>query len=229
MHWKKDGDFLVARSATYLWDNLQEVPNRLLDRWSDRRRQRGETSFEDLLEMASLTDVQLSSQAGGQVVTHCRDLPEWRLLARAGYSARGMGAGFPWLLRALAGMPAAVRAQVLHERGLAVSDLTPQPQGEVIRALQQWNYQPLELSRARIHIDFVPAGRYVWTPPHERFSTEAYYALPVVSAKSPEQALLLAGPIDPRAEPSEVHRTEGVLALFVYDYQGRTSSQGRPE
>ena len=38
--WTEDNGFLLCRSASYYWDKLKEVPNRLLTRWSTARQSR---------------------------------------------------------------------------------------------------------------------------------------------------------------------------------------------
>jgi hypothetical protein len=227
VRWKKEGEFIACRSATFVWDKLQETPNRLLDRWRARREQHGEISLADLLEMATLSELQLNSVSSGQAIRHCHGLEEWRLLARSGNSTRGFGAGFQLLLRALGQLPPAVRDQALRANGLALADLPPQPQAEMVRALQQWNYQPLRLADSRLRLEFVPAGRYVWYAPHQGLTTEQYFALPVINGKTAEAALQAAQRIHPPAEARNIHRTRGVLTLFL-TYDGRLTSQGRP-
>jgi hypothetical protein len=225
--WKKDGDFLLCRSAGFYWDRLQETPNRLLERWRRDRETRGELPVEDLLEMALLSDWQLNNEAAAQAIRHCWGIEEWGLLARFPNSARGLGAGFGWLMRAVAGMPPGLRERAFSQEGLALAQLPPGHQEEVVRALQQWNYQPLRLADSRIRLVFVPAGRYVWYAPHDRFTTEQYFALPVASGKSPEEALAAARKVDPKADAREIHRTRGVLTLFI-TYDSYLHSQGMP-
>src|SRR4029453_2059638 len=81
LRWKKDGNFLLARSTSYFWDKLKEVPNRLLGRWQADRRAAGGLPLEDLLEMATLTDQQLDSRFVGEGVVHAWGLREWGMLA----------------------------------------------------------------------------------------------------------------------------------------------------
>src|SRR5206468_548957 len=49
MRWTMDGEWLQLRSASYYDDRLKEVPNRLLSRWSESRRQHGSLTLDDLV------------------------------------------------------------------------------------------------------------------------------------------------------------------------------------
>src|SRR5262249_25282711 len=65
MRWNEDattrgaGGWLLFRSASFFQDRLKEVPNRLLSRWSASRREHGELTLDDLVEIAQLPDAQL--------------------------------------------------------------------------------------------------------------------------------------------------------------------------
>src|SRR4029077_14811348 len=75
--WQKDGDFLLCRSASYFSDDLKEVPNRYLQRWSRDRDANGGLPLADFLEMASLPDPELDSTVVAEAIEHCWGLPEW--------------------------------------------------------------------------------------------------------------------------------------------------------
>src|SRR5262249_20168588 len=66
VRWRKDGDFVLARSTTCYWDRLKEVPNRYLLRWQREKRDRPGLSLESLEEMASMPDEALDSSNVGE-------------------------------------------------------------------------------------------------------------------------------------------------------------------
>jgi hypothetical protein len=88
VRWSKDGDFLLCRSAGYLWDKLKEVPERHLRRWTTSRDANGGLPFSNLLEMASMPDLQMDSRVVAEAIAHCRGLPEWSLLGFRGFRSR---------------------------------------------------------------------------------------------------------------------------------------------
>jgi hypothetical protein len=88
VRWRREGDFLLGRSKSFLWDRLKEVPNRYRERWQREKREHGGLlPLDALLEMASLSDDQLSATDMGYTIVDCWDLPEWHLVAAMpGYS-----------------------------------------------------------------------------------------------------------------------------------------------
>jgi hypothetical protein len=81
VRWSKDGDFLLCRSTSYLWDKLKEVPERHLRRWLANRDANRGLPFDDFLEMASMPDSQSDSAMVAEAISHCRGLPEWGTLS----------------------------------------------------------------------------------------------------------------------------------------------------
>jgi hypothetical protein len=79
LRWKKEGEWLHFRSASYYDDRLKEVPNRLLSRWAASRRQHGLPALEDLLEIARLSDAQLDAADMAEGARECWGLREWNL------------------------------------------------------------------------------------------------------------------------------------------------------
>jgi hypothetical protein len=99
VRWRQEGDFLLGRSNSFFWDRLKEVPNRHLERWQQAKRENGGLPLESLIEMASLSDEQLSAGAlgdyfglGGPII-HCWALDEWRLVATIPGYGRQLGPG----------------------------------------------------------------------------------------------------------------------------------------
>jgi hypothetical protein len=54
MRWHKEDGWLQVRSLTFFDDRRKEVPNRLLSRWAESRRQHGCLSLDDLVDIAQL-------------------------------------------------------------------------------------------------------------------------------------------------------------------------------
>jgi hypothetical protein len=214
--WRKDGQFLLCRSTSYFWDKLKEVPNRELDHWQRDKAEMKGLPFTDLAEMALLTDEQLDSVRVGDVVTHCRELPEWELLQTPGgyYSPR------PWL-RWLAGLPAGSSTKALDPEGLSLRGLNPQALQEALRILDGRFAGPdatlQALAERRIQIQYAPGGSYAWTPfvgpGRDRNQVEL---LPVAWGTTPEAALAAARKIDPAATAEEIGITEGILCVRLF-------------
>src|SRR3569833_2013898 len=95
----------MARSSSYFWDKLKEVPARLLRRW-EAHHQNGPVPQDDVLEMAQCSDAQHDSKVEGYVVGHCFNLEEWGI-AGSGGAYRVALPGGPYMrkyLRFLAGL-----------------------------------------------------------------------------------------------------------------------------
>src|SRR5262249_20242099 len=80
LRWKRDGEWLQFRTATYYDDHLKEVPNRLLAHWAAARRRQGFLSLDDLAEIAQLPDPQLDGAEMAEGAKECFGLAEWDLL-----------------------------------------------------------------------------------------------------------------------------------------------------
>jgi hypothetical protein len=78
---RRERPWLQFRSVSFYDDRLKEVPNRLLERWSAARRQRGYLSLDDLVEIAQLSDAQLDAKEMAEGAHDCFGLAEW-VLAR---------------------------------------------------------------------------------------------------------------------------------------------------
>jgi hypothetical protein len=222
VRWTKDGEFLLCRSSSFFWDKLKEVPNRHLARWRAHKQQQGGLPFADLLEMATLSDHQLDSMHVGDGIGHCEGLPEWDLLDTRG----GQGSPRPWL-RLLAGLAPEQQLRALSPEGLLVGSLGAQEQQAVVAAMAS-RFPPADpveaLRRAaswRIPVAYAPAGAYTWTPllGPER-SREAVDRLPVIAARTAEEALAAARKVDPSVTAEEIERTDGMLAISLLFQNG---------
>ncbi|HLK56090.1 MAG TPA: zf-HC2 domain-containing protein [Chthonomonadaceae bacterium] len=122
-HWNWENSFLQFRSTGFFNDRLKEVPNRLLTRWAESRKQHGALSLEELIEMGQLTDRQLNAQTmaqGAEVLfgldqwSYAQNMREdWRYLARLSPAQRKAA-------QAEKGLPYAKLPVLLQERFLVL-------------------------------------------------------------------------------------------------------------
>jgi hypothetical protein len=208
--WRRDGDFLLARSTSFFWDKLKEVPNRHLQRWAAIRRERGGLPLEEVLDLVMLSDRQLDSEAVGTAVVHCWGIEEWGLMGskvrpmgRAGMVGRDLRPYY----RLAAGLTHAQLQDALKPDGLPWASLSPAQQQAFARTDQS-------LAGTTTRVRFAPSGWYVWqtgfdpgTPP------EQVWRLPLVAEPTAEQALAAARRLDPHASPEEIQRYSGLLAV----------------
>lgn len=228
--WRKDGDFLLARSTRFFWDKLKEVPNRQLETWRRHRASRGGLPLDDVLAMASLPDPPLDAMAVGQVVFHCQELPEWALVGNWPLPFQAPPQEIRAWARWLGGLPLALRARVLSPDGLRFAELSPAEQQKFAQALLGSHRGSLEtLPSLRIRMDYVPAGQYVWHPVVDSDKYGHLVTDPPVVGKTADAALAGARRVYPKAVEKDIKPTvSGVLALtFIYP-NGDGWSIGKP-
>ena len=169
MRWRKDGGFLLGRSASFLWDKLKEVPNRYLQRWAQDRDSNGGLPLADFLEMTSMTDRQLNWAPVAMGIERYWGLPEWHCLRNSITSEQRQQA------RCLALLPPDQQRRALEPEGLPFRDVAPAQQQAIMQrrirhrggAIAGDNGRvPLDASRGlRRSLDpghfIVPAGWYV--------------------------------------------------------------------
>ena len=214
--WRKDGDFLLCRSSSYFWDKLKEVPRRQLERWAQDSQSKDGLPLEDLLEMATCSDASLDSALVGQGVLTCWNLSEWERVAisRDGRRDSPMaGTSFRTLARCLAGFPQILRDPLLQPGGIRLNALPMPQRQELAKALANWNGSTEYLLDSQVHLDYLPAGRYVWNPPPGNSHLLGISADQVVSGRTLDEALAAAQKVDPGATKSQIHRTRSVFAI----------------
>jgi hypothetical protein len=81
--WNREEGWLQFRTASFYNERLQEIPDRLLERWAASRRKNGHLTPTDLVEIAQLTDRQLISQHTAAAARAIYDLQEWALASEA--------------------------------------------------------------------------------------------------------------------------------------------------
>ncbi len=234
--WRQDGGFLLCRSTSFFWDKLKEVPSRYLTQWQQERTRRGSLPFEAVLQMASLSDQQLDSATVGRGISHCWDLPEWGIVGNAAKPLEGTGtatSGTPEELRAytrfVAGLPAGTRNLTLRPDGLPFDALDRAQQQEFARIyLVKGDTNPQILPGLRIHVDYIPAGTYVWHPVVEEEAEQRYIVytqiskLPAAAGKTVEGALAEARRIYPKAAANQIKRSRGIVAFtFIHPDDNR--------
>jgi hypothetical protein len=237
VRWRREGDLLLGRSTSFFWDRVKEIPNRHLARWQQAKREHGGLPLESLIEMASLTDEQLSAGLGTEAIIHCWGLDEWRILGTApgatGIEVRVYGDREPWLMqehwypesltaqvRFFGTLTPEQRTRALRSEGIAVGDLTPEQQR---RFLQLWNQVeeqrerrkwerpgvgPQPLHNARYSVEYFPAGWYYWSPPYQEQRPQLM-VLARVTARTAEAALAAARRIYPEASREEIRESPG--------------------
>jgi hypothetical protein len=221
--WRKDGDYLLARSTSYFWDKLKEVPRRDLERWRDASTRPERLPLEALLEMMRLSDRQLDSEVVGRSIYHCWGLEEWGMVGSGSRRMQVVPASIRTHYRLLASLSEAQLRQSQKGQGLPFGSLTPPQQ-------QLWlktNGAPPEGS---IHVRYAPAGGYSWQPLLKRGSgVEEYLNLPVVVGHTAEQALADARRIEPGLSLDRVKRCGGLLMITYRNRDGSVAAViGRP-
>jgi RNA polymerase sigma-70 factor, ECF subfamily len=204
LRWAKDDTWLQFRSSSYYNDRLKEVPNRLLARWSASRRQHGELTLDDLLEIAQLSDVQLAARDMAEGARDCWGLAEWDL-ARNGF--------FRPHLHYLAQLTPAQRQAALAPNGLAFAQMSLAQQQQFI-SLRAQNIRSLEeLTGATLRVGYTHAGEFQWAVPEGDLPGRGAIGLSPVQERTREAALQAARRVDPQVDPAQITPTE--LALTI--------------
>ena len=214
--WQKDGDFLLGRSTSYFWDKLKEVPRRQLEHWEQDSQGKEGLPFDDFLAMASCPDAALDSLRVGQGIWTCWGLPEWERVSISQDGRRDTplaGTNFRALARCLANFSLPLRDSLMQTGGVNIRDLPIAAQQELIKALSAWNDSPESLRDSQCHMDYVPAGRFVWHPAQSSSHLVGISAVQVVSGKTEAEALAAAQKIDPNATKNHIYRSRGVFAV----------------
>jgi hypothetical protein len=211
MRWNRDGDWLQFRSTSFYDDRLREVPNRLLARWAALRRQYGILQLDDLVEIAQLSDAQLSGVEMAEGARECYGLREWDL------ARNHMIVGN---LRFLAQFTPEQRRQVASDTGLPFTRMTlAQQQGFLAAAFpatQPGTGTPMaeglqslaELEGAVLRVDYWQPGWYEWRPPGptsfrwiaplDLTNEGRHVLLPRVRERTRESALQALRRVDPQ-------------------------------
>jgi RNA polymerase sigma-70 factor, ECF subfamily len=162
LRWSKDGSWLQFRSTSYYDDRLKEVPNRLLSRWSESRRQHGALTLDDLCEIALLPDTQLDAAEMAEGARDCFGLAEWDLARNENLRPH---------LRYLAGFTPEQRQKAMSDGGLPFAAMSlSQQQQFIAHAVQDHPlsgpFQSLEeLAGATLRVEYTRPGEYQWGDP----------------------------------------------------------------
>jgi hypothetical protein len=209
LRWTKDGQWLQFHSAAYFQDRLKEVPNRLLTRWAASRREHGSLTLDDIIEIAQLTDAQLSAGEMARGARLLYGLAEWDVPRNRNIRPH---------LRNIAELTSAQQQQAKRAAGLPFRQLTlPQQQQFIVLSLGRRAEQVRSLdalASASLRVDYLPPGWYQWTPPETPETPHWHALLPVpVRERTPEAALQAARRIAPQSDASQIRPTEAVVTV----------------
>lgn len=214
--WRKSGDFLLSRAVSYYWDKQKEVPNRFLARWQEDGKRTDGLPFEDIMEMAALSDAQLDSLTVSQGIRHCLGLNEWGLLFANNEGWRDFYLMRRNVLRTMANMQRDVREAALSPEGLEFDRCNPVQQQEIVNALENLGFSYKKLVGSHVRVEYVPSGRYVWNPRRAlEVDGTSQSRLPLIQGRNPDEVLRLARQADAETTESNIHRSSGILAVTV--------------
>jgi hypothetical protein len=231
VRWQKDGAYILGRSTGYFWDKLKEVPQRHLARWRQSRMRNGTLPLDDVLEMATLADVQLDSTTVGFAIGHCWNLEEWGMVGTGGAFRLGLpGGGYMRrYARFLATLGPGQRAQALGA-GLGIGDLSPAQRQGLIALLVGSPADAPMLEGLRFRVGYAPVGTYMWFPsaPTQREAEELNKRLGLVTGPTAEATLAAARRLLPSAEASQVRRSRGTFSISFTNARGDAWQEGAP-
>jgi hypothetical protein len=110
--WSKQDGWLEFRTTGFFNERRKEVPNRFLDRWSASRKQNGNLTANDIVEISQLSDVQLNSSSMEEGAIACYGLKEWSIASTLRKH---------W--RFLAGLTPGFRKEALSARGITFEQM----------------------------------------------------------------------------------------------------------
>jgi hypothetical protein len=223
--WNKEGRWLQLRSATYYYDRLKEVPNRLLARWAAARRRQGSLSLEDLVEIAQLPDAQLDGAEMADGAKECFGLAEWELLRDGVLRSH---------VRFLGEFTPQQRQEAMTPVGLPFARMSlSQQQGFLSRTLNSHpdDNKPLqsldELAGAALRVQYTQPGGFQWQRPDwlgkARWIRELEpgpqghrVLVPPIWERTREAALQAVRRILPQVDASEIYPTELDLVILYF-------------
>jgi hypothetical protein len=217
VRWRQDGALILGRSTSYFWDKRKEVPNRLIRRWQASAAREGGLPLDDLLEMAAVSDDTLNATVTAGGMRQCYGLEEWGVVGGGEERPLRTFARFLGLLEEL---------QLQRARsapGLLLAELTPEQQREWLR------FQAPPSPGARLRVEYVPAGVYVWVPTVPTAEIGGRLSrLPVVWGKTLPEAVIAARREYSEATGTQFRRSLGVLAITVESASGEVFRIGKP-
>jgi hypothetical protein len=202
--WNKEGSWLQFRSTSFYDDRQKEVPNRLLARWSASRRQHGNLTLDDILEIAQLPDAQLDAQEMAEGARLCYGLAEWEQACYKNTRPH---------LRYLATLTPAQRQEATTVTGLLFTRMSLSQQQQFIAQALQFDQRPLqtldELAGATLRVDYTVPGRFQWGNSEQTHPTRWVVSLepgpqgkrvprPPVQERTREAALQSLRRVDPK-------------------------------
>jgi hypothetical protein len=114
LRWEEKDGFLTFRSTDFFNMRLKEVPNRLLDRWSQLRKEKKALTADELREISRLTDFQLDASGMAEGAALLWGLDEWEDIKSENLRPA-------W--RFFDGLPVSLRNAMLSKGGLTFGPL----------------------------------------------------------------------------------------------------------
>jgi hypothetical protein len=210
--WNKEGIWLQFRSTSFYDDRQKEVPNRLLARWSASRRQEGNLTLDDIVEIAQLPDAQLDAREMAEGARLCFGLAEWDLACYRNMRPH---------LRYLAMLTPEQRQEAMGAGGLLFTKMSLAQQQRFIALALQFDRRPLqtldELAGATLRVDYTVPDWFQWGNPDQTHPTRWVVALepgaqgkrvprPPVRERTREAALQAVRRLDPQLREAAVHQ-----------------------
>lgn len=222
VRWRKGDDFLLGRSASYLWDERREVPNRYLIRWARDQEASGGLPVSDFLEMATMSDQQLDSDLMAQAMEQYWRLPDWALLASHSLPSKRQDA------RCLALLKQDQLRRALEPAGIPFGALTPSQQRAVLQLQSAkqleseqemgWSY-PVKLAdwaSSNLYGEYVPAGWYLAAAEPARIEGLGWTVVAhAVGGRTAAEAAAAARRSYPNASIEEIQRASATHFLLM--------------
>jgi RNA polymerase sigma-70 factor (ECF subfamily) len=184
--WNREEPWLQFRSASFYDDRPKEVPNRLLHRWAESRRQHEALSLDDIVEIAGLSDPQLDGGDMAEGAKALWGLEEWDL---ARYRAQRPH------LRYLATFTPEQRQAMMGAAGLPFARMSLPQQQQFIALGVSAEDAPLqsfdELVGAVLRVEYTVPGWFQWGDPNQMNLTRWVVPLEPI----PNGARLLRPPV----------------------------------
>jgi hypothetical protein len=215
LHWTRETSgataWLQFRSASFFHDRLEEVPNRLLNRWAASRKEHGSLSLDELIEIAQLPDAQLDAEEMADGARECWGLAEWDLPRSHNLRPH---------LRFLATLTPERRREVTSAGGLQFARMSLAQQQQYIAlgpADLAGRIESLEeLATATLRVDYTLPGWFRWGAPADPEGRPRPVIGPwPVREPTREAALQAARRLSPRVTEAQLVRTE-LDVQFIY-------------
>ena len=211
--WTQSEGWIAFRTPDYHNARLEEIPEPLLKRWAQARKEKGLLSLEDMTEISQLTDAQLNSVTSTQVAVGYYGLEEWPMV-------RVEQARPHW--RFLAQLPQERQREAFSDAGLAFKSLSADLQKRFL-ALSRcaevgtWPSEA-EMRDARLHVTYQPKNTA------DNFAQNQDALLPT----NPVLFIYSYGRPTRYSVIGPFNGMEGLSEEMMQEHQKRSSQQAKP-